>query len=56
MKVFPTSGVLALAVLSLPLASSAFAEQSQPSQAGHVMETVQFPPAITAPQINPVVP
>jgi hypothetical protein len=45
MKIFRTSGVLAIAVLALPLASLAFAEQGQQSQVGQVMETVQFPPS-----------
>jgi hypothetical protein len=43
MKVFQTSGVLAIAVLSLPLASTAFAEQGQQSQGAQVMETAKFP-------------
>ncbi len=44
MKLLRTSGVLAIAVFSLPLVSPALAEQGQQSQAGQVMSTVQFPP------------
>ncbi|MBX3301814.1 MAG: hypothetical protein KF693_06350 [Nitrospira sp.] len=44
MKVFPTLGVLAIAVIVLPSFSSAQTEQGQDSQAEHVTESIQFPP------------
>jgi len=43
MKSFKTSGILAVAVLSLPLASMVFAEQGKQAQKGQAMESVKFP-------------
>lgn len=43
MKVFQTSGVLAIAMLSLPLVTTAVAEQGQQSQGAQVRDTVKFP-------------
>jgi hypothetical protein len=43
MKSLLTSGVLAIAVLSLPMVSPAQAEQGQQSQTGQGMSTVKFP-------------
>jgi hypothetical protein len=44
MKVFPPSGMLTIGLIFLSSFSSAQAEQDVQPQAGHVAETIQFPP------------